>query len=549
MLGGSVVRDQWYCQVDGQQYGPFSWDQLKAMAVEGRIIAESTVRRGVDQQWYPAAKVPGLLSKPAASNGSSSASAAPKAAAAVTAPSAPAAQPASKPSKPAKPTEPGESKSESESFRLVTSREKPPAVATPPSPPASPAPPEAPIISITPAVNTAPAVVAAPPVAKKAGTTVAKKNNRTLLAIAAAAGLLIVVGGGAGAWMALGGGEDSKQIAAKSKQPAAPAPPTGEVALTDAAEAVESAVESATSFSVSTAEASSDGIDPLAVATAAGGATASDKADDPSTSAPGSDAKADTPVDAAAPAEAPADGEAAAPDPAAIEAKAAVASVEKWADLSTVPGIAFNKVRIEPQAIWLASDALGEWFEPPTGEEKEPEKSIADLTAADSKLGIDTSGPCAKFVFVQIKLTSTEPRKYAGWNSAEGPAAALCDQDDNALKFVAVSDTPDVKRLGATDLEPETPVMELLVFEAPKTPIKSLKLALARNALSDKSKGYMGFAIPLEVLQNKPAYLPGIDDVKGPPGEERPPELDLKRQIEGLKKNDAFEQPPPAKKK
>src|SRR6185503_3802607 len=35
------------------------------MAAEGRIIADSFVRRDVDQQWFQAAQVPGLLPKAA----------------------------------------------------------------------------------------------------------------------------------------------------------------------------------------------------------------------------------------------------------------------------------------------------------------------------------------------------------------------------------------------------------------------------------------------------------------------------------------------------
>ena len=59
------MKNQWYCGVEGQQYGPFTWEQLRAMAAEGRIIAESFVRRDVDQQWFQAAQVPGLLPKAA----------------------------------------------------------------------------------------------------------------------------------------------------------------------------------------------------------------------------------------------------------------------------------------------------------------------------------------------------------------------------------------------------------------------------------------------------------------------------------------------------
>jgi len=58
---GVRVKSHWYCGVDGQQYGPFTWEQLRAMAAEGRIVTDSFVRRDVDQQWFQAAQVPGLL--------------------------------------------------------------------------------------------------------------------------------------------------------------------------------------------------------------------------------------------------------------------------------------------------------------------------------------------------------------------------------------------------------------------------------------------------------------------------------------------------------
>jgi hypothetical protein len=74
------VKDQWYCGVDGQQYGPYTWDQLRAMAAEGRIVPATYVRREIDEQWVSAARIPGLLARgkpvakpaaPAAANGSS----------------------------------------------------------------------------------------------------------------------------------------------------------------------------------------------------------------------------------------------------------------------------------------------------------------------------------------------------------------------------------------------------------------------------------------------------------------------------------------------
>jgi hypothetical protein len=57
------VKNQWYCRVDGEQYGPFSWEQMRAMADEGRLLAGSQVRRDGDRQWFLAGQVPSLLKK------------------------------------------------------------------------------------------------------------------------------------------------------------------------------------------------------------------------------------------------------------------------------------------------------------------------------------------------------------------------------------------------------------------------------------------------------------------------------------------------------
>lgn len=55
------MADTWFCRVDGQQYGPYTWEQMRAMAAEGRLIADSLVRREADKQWFRAARVPALL--------------------------------------------------------------------------------------------------------------------------------------------------------------------------------------------------------------------------------------------------------------------------------------------------------------------------------------------------------------------------------------------------------------------------------------------------------------------------------------------------------
>jgi hypothetical protein len=76
--GGCRVKEPWYCGVDGEQYGPYTWEQMLAMGAEGRLVPETFVRRESDRQWYSAAQIPGLLGRkaPVAAAASSSLSSA-----------------------------------------------------------------------------------------------------------------------------------------------------------------------------------------------------------------------------------------------------------------------------------------------------------------------------------------------------------------------------------------------------------------------------------------------------------------------------------------
>ncbi len=51
----------WYCSIDGQEYGPFSVDQMRSLAQSGRLRPEHHVRRSDSGTWTPAAKVRGLF--------------------------------------------------------------------------------------------------------------------------------------------------------------------------------------------------------------------------------------------------------------------------------------------------------------------------------------------------------------------------------------------------------------------------------------------------------------------------------------------------------
>ncbi|NQU20238.1 MAG: DUF4339 domain-containing protein [Candidatus Nealsonbacteria bacterium] len=55
------MATQWFCEISGEQHGPVSSQQLKAMADKGRLTAEDRVRQGDDGSWVPASRVKGLF--------------------------------------------------------------------------------------------------------------------------------------------------------------------------------------------------------------------------------------------------------------------------------------------------------------------------------------------------------------------------------------------------------------------------------------------------------------------------------------------------------
>lgn len=62
------MKAEWMANVGGEEYGPFTWDQMLNMAAEGRVTPELPIRKVSDSQWSTAAAIPGLLggSRPAA---------------------------------------------------------------------------------------------------------------------------------------------------------------------------------------------------------------------------------------------------------------------------------------------------------------------------------------------------------------------------------------------------------------------------------------------------------------------------------------------------
>jgi hypothetical protein len=116
-------------------------------------------------------------------------------------------------------------------------------------------------------------------------------------------------------------------------------------------------------------------------------------------------------------------------------------------------------------------------------------------------------------VFVEVKITNggPVPKKYASWNGAKPTDAVLADHANRLLAPVSASATPEVARHDVVQISPGQTVTDVLVFAAPSGPIESLKLALAKTAISDITKGHWAFEIPLEALfpKPKPGAVPG----------------------------------------
>jgi hypothetical protein len=55
------MTNQWYLARSGQQYGPYSLEQLRQFAAEGRLMPNDMIAGVGEQQWRPAETTPGLV--------------------------------------------------------------------------------------------------------------------------------------------------------------------------------------------------------------------------------------------------------------------------------------------------------------------------------------------------------------------------------------------------------------------------------------------------------------------------------------------------------
>lgn len=53
-----TAQNQWYVQVSGQSYGPYSVDQMRGFIAEGRVIATSLISQDMEQGFAMAAAFP-----------------------------------------------------------------------------------------------------------------------------------------------------------------------------------------------------------------------------------------------------------------------------------------------------------------------------------------------------------------------------------------------------------------------------------------------------------------------------------------------------------
>lgn len=499
------MKNQWYCGVEGQQYGPYTWEQMRAMAEEGRLVAESYVRREVDQQWMTAAQVPSLLkkkSRPAASTTSTQVPVA-----GVKKAKAASSTAISVPIAPVVASTAGNGHSANCGNRPAPVRAVPIAadsgadlpvgmvVDTPAAPPPASVPTGVPIGF---------AVQTSPPAKKpKFQTAVSdgeaspKKKNNTLLIVGILCGVVLLVGV-TGVGLLIWSGMRAARAAIKkidnqiqAEVQAANVPPAGE------ANPVE--------------------INPVQINPPAGEAnptvpTAPPAETDPLTPPPPSAAAVPSAAVAAAPTATPPVASTPTMPPAEAAAAAKVVkSAGPWSDVTRTGGVKLLEISLAVNSVWLAADEAGTRIEPANGA---------------------ASG--AKYVFVELKLTNSAKaaRPFTSWNATAGTTAVLADMAGQPLAFVPPSATPSANRLGKVEIPAGKTQNDTLVFRAPSGSIDKLRLALAKSALAGtaKTRGtHFAFEIPQEMLlrggprtRPDPAAQPAVT-----PSGDNPPPPDL----------------------
>ena len=451
------MKNHWYCHVEGQDYGPFTWEQLRAMAAEGRIVSNSSVRRDIDQQWFQAAQVPGLLPKAHAAakkSGPGASTIGKSPAASRNSDSGLMAAVGSDPSKSSTAIKRPKKLASHSSGSIPVGRIPVGSV------PVGNVPVGQPVAAHAVAVKAAPAGIAvgqpaasafafsvatAPPTNKSEEPPEPVKQGTSPLLIVGILGgavaLVAVIGIGILVYSLTRPAQSSdEQIADATQQEMRGAleqmakdlqknPPT-EFNPQGVAEEMQKAL--------------GGNLDKLPA-----GSTA------PSSAAP----------------------------PSAAEATKLLKSIARWTNMSQVTAIELNKLKLSLASAWLASDESG------------------------TRVEVSSTGPtAAKFVFIQLQVKNFAPvvRKYKSWNAAAGTSVVLADQNDAVLNLVPPSSTPGADRLATVDIQPGQSVTDTLVFTAPGGAVEKFKLALAKSAFAENAKfktgSHFALEIPLEVL-------------------------------------------------
>lgn len=475
---------------------------MRAMAAEGRLVPDSQVRRAVDQRWFAAGKIPGLLAgaNPDGTSAVATSSAEPaRSAVATNGTKSNGAVPDSGHSGNGQPagraTENGSRQRDDSSQKLKIARPvtSPPAsksiaiAGEPPAPPpvkkraGTKAPLPEPIAEASPL-----GIVVAPPVAapkraklpaKSPLAAAAEKDENGLspLIVGAMLGgvalVLVAVGVGVVAWQKWQSDDARAALAAKAAaKPADETPAISDAELDAILGPIKPPDPAPRAAPVKPTAAAS----PTETAVAAADTATSDPA--ASTTAPA--------------------------DPKTEAARKLVAAQTKWIPIEGVV-IKSRDIQVEVAQIWLATDAKGTRIDPVL-----PSATPAPAATGPIAQAIASSAG-KKYIFVDIRVTNggAIPRKYTSWNSGGNITAILAETSGEPLRLVPAEETPSVPRLQTMHIRAGEMIGDVLVFEAPEEPFESLKLLLSQGAFATGGRSF-ALEVPVEFLFKRAEGLP-----------------------------------------
>ncbi|MGI8980823.1 MAG: DUF4339 domain-containing protein [Pirellulaceae bacterium] len=443
-------------KVGGEEYGPFTWDQMLQMAAEGRVTPDLPVRQASDAEWSTAAAIPGLLggAKPA--------------------PPRPAARPSTKAAA-------ASGKSAVKKARPLgpppISRPAPPIVVPPQNIPTG-IPVGSPVgvaLGSAPATFVAPPPVAASPSgaftfdlgtspsgkqrsAKKSvldadDEVVTRKKNNTPLIVGVGGGVaaLIAVIAGLTIYITMGmGGNDVK--AASTNTSTGKKTPKVEQGESNPGGAI-----------MPEGEGETDARKPAA------GVQKAEKDSSPNKAAQ----------------------------------LTALKGIRKWSNAATLVSLKVGNAKICVNRIWMSTDAGGKSIPAAVDE---PKGDSTDGSAEATPAATSAENGQQKSVFVEVTVTNIAGAtlRYKGWNIAKNKVPFIADDEDRILKLIPISETPGVARLTKADIPGSSSISDILVFEAPAESFEKLRLMLPQNVFYDNTTNpYSGIEITPDVLKNE----------------------------------------------